>query len=451
MGKKLKLQANVADAGHGIDVAGLPVEEAAARVRARPAVALALVAALDDWALFRSQNDKAGGEALTEVAQATDSDPWRRQVREARKLKDTKALAALAASPQLLRQPPTSLLVLAKALRARGLMKAEIEVLRQAQRQHPGDFWINFDLGWALDHPGPHSRDEAISFYRAALAARPQNIAVHINLGTVFLRQGKLDDANACFRRAIDLDAMFTMAHDNLGIVLWKQGKLQEAIAAHHRAIEIDSKYFRAYYHLANSLLDQKKPDEAIASCRKAIELEPRDPFAHYNLGRGLIQKGFVDEAIVAFREAIRFKLAGTVERNYAAYWLNQSAWGLATSPDPRLRDGKRAVELVKEAIAIKPNDWMYWNTLGAAHYRAASWREAVTALEKSMELRKGGDSHDWFFLAMAHWQLGNKKEAEKWHAQAVEWMDKHQPKNEELRRFRTEAADLLGIEKKKD
>ena len=77
----------------------------------------------------------------------------------------------------------------------------------------------------------------------------------------------------------------------------------------------------------------------------------------------------------------------------------------------------------------------------------AGNWKEAVATLEKSMDLRKGGDSSDWFFLAMAHWQLGEKDKARKWFDQAAEWMDKNQPKNGELRRFRAEAAELMGIE----
>jgi hypothetical protein len=58
----------------------------------------------------------------------------------------------------------------------------------------------------------------------------------------------------------------------------------------------------------------------------------------------------------------------------------------------------------------------------------------------------KRGDAAQWFFLAMAHWQLDEKDKARKWFDQAVEWMDKNQPKNEELRRFRAEAAELMKI-----
>ncbi len=70
-----------------------------------------------------------------------------------------------------------------------------------------------------------------------------------------------------------------------------------------------------------------------------------------------------------------------------------------------------------------------------------------MSALEKSMELGKGGNSFDWFFLAMAHWQLGDKKQARQWYDKAVTWMDKHKPfGEEELTRFRAEAAALLGV-----
>jgi hypothetical protein len=50
----------------------------------------------------------------------------------------------------------------------------------------------------------------------------------------------------------------------------------------------------------------------------------------------------------------------------------------------------------------------------------------------------------------MAHWKLGAKDKAGAWYDRAVEWMDKNQPNNKELRRFRAEAAELLGRTEKK-
>jgi tetratricopeptide (TPR) repeat protein len=123
----------------------------------------------------------------------------------------------------------------------------------------------------------------------------------------------------------------------------------------------------------------------------------------------------------------------------------------LANCPDAALRDPKRAVELAKDAVELAPQFASSWQVLGWARYRTGAWKESIAALEKSIELRAdGGDSFQWLFLAMAHWQVGNKEQARKWYGRAVEWADKNQPANAQLLRFRAEAAELLGLNRKK-
>ena len=71
------------------------------------------------------------------------------------------------------------------------------------------------------------------------------------------------------------------------------------------------------------------------------------------------------------------------------------------------------------------PEAGSYWNTLGVAHYRAGDWKAAIEALEKSTQLRAGGDPSVWFFLAMAHWQKGEKDQARQWYDKAVNRMER--------------------------
>jgi eukaryotic-like serine/threonine-protein kinase len=131
----------------------------------------------------------------------------------------------------------------------------------------------------------------------------------------------------------------------------------------------------------------------------------------------------------------------------------NRLAWFLITCRDPKFRDPPRAVRLARKTTDLFPQYGMYWNTLGVAQYRAGDWQAAVAALEKSTRLQEGGDPTDWFFLAMAHRQLGHKEEARPWYDRAVQWMEKHQtaldrdkPRAEEFRRFRSEAEEALGL-----
>ena len=77
----------------------------------------------------------------------------------------------------------------------------------------------------------------------------------------------------------------------------------------------------------------------------------------------------------------------------------------------------------------------------------------AVVALKKGMKLDKDGkEGGAGFFLAMAHWQLGDKEQARMCYSQAVQWMENNEADDpEELCRFRDEAAALLRLKVPKD
>jgi tetratricopeptide (TPR) repeat protein len=122
----------------------------------------------------------------------------------------------------------------------------------------------------------------------------------------------------------------------------------------------------------------------------------------------------------------------------------NDLAWLLVVEPDLLPGQPAAAVSLAARAVELAPDRHHIWNTLGAAQYRAGNWRESIRALEKSMQLNKGGEITDWLFLAMAHWRLGEEDQARKWLKQAVEWMDKEGPQGPALSGFRAEAEKLI-------
>jgi tetratricopeptide (TPR) repeat protein len=123
----------------------------------------------------------------------------------------------------------------------------------------------------------------------------------------------------------------------------------------------------------------------------------------------------------------------------------NELAWFLATNPEPGLRDSAQAVKLATKAVTALSESANYRNTLGVAHYRNGDYRLAIVELEMAMSLREGGTCADWFFLAMAHRQLGEGEKAQAWFHRAVEWMDKHEPYDADLQRFRAEAKEVLA------
>jgi eukaryotic-like serine/threonine-protein kinase len=190
---------------------------------------------------------------------------------------------------------------------------------------------------------------------------------------------------------------------------------------------------------------------KALAVCEKAVcaglpqtELRCRLADSCLNLGLLLMTSERHEEGTGVIRKLFGAELISADVCNYVA-------WKLATDTNLKPRPPEIAVEFARKAVELASEDGRAWNTLGVAQFRAGNWKESINALQKSKDLRKGGDPNDWLFLAMAQWRLGDEDAAHKWYRGSVEWMDKNQSPNEELGRFRAEAADLLGVKGKKD
>jgi serine/threonine protein kinase/tetratricopeptide (TPR) repeat protein len=367
--------------------------------------------------------------------------------------KPEEGVGYLRAALALRSDSPQAHIYLAERLTDMGDLDGAIRHCQTAVRLDPNYIWAHQRLSDLLFSNGRF--DEAIEECRACRRIRGKDDAQDLNLiGAALHRKGLLDEAIAEFRKAIqfDLTKDDPDLHWNLGIVLIDKGQLDEAIAENRQAIQIaksglvpEEKNAAPYHDQIGCILYRKRQlDEAIAEFREAIRLDKDYARAHYSIAYPLRDKGLVDEAVAECREAIRLD-------PYHASAHNNLAWLLATCPDLQLRNYLQAVESAKKAVQLAPKVRAYRNTLGVALCRIGAWKESIAALAKSMQLSKGGDSFDWFFLAMAYQQLGEKEEARQWYGRAVQWMDKNQPKNEELRRFRREAVELLGVNKKSD
>jgi tetratricopeptide (TPR) repeat protein len=123
----------------------------------------------------------------------------------------------------------------------------------------------------------------------------------------------------------------------------------------------------------------------------------------------------------------------------------NDLAWLLANALDPRVRDVASALALAKKVTEAHPECKTYWNTLGAAYYRAGDFKAAVAALDRTKTSDDGGTVFDHVFLAMAHAQLGNQDESRRWLSLAMIKKERDNSGHSELTRFCTEAHSVIA------
>jgi serine/threonine protein kinase/Flp pilus assembly protein TadD len=252
-------------------------QEAAARLRRRPpAVRGILVAALDHWLILARHAKAPEAGWLGQVLSAADPDSWRQGVRAARARDDRQALEKLSREVDVAGQPPEALFVLEIGLCQRGATQSAAKLLRRAQEVFPGDFWINHDLGMALQDCQPPQYGEAIRFLTAAVALRPASAGARLNLGRAFLRHGRLDEAVDAFRKAAELHPDYASAHFYHGTTLLQMGQADEALPALRKAVALAPEWAGAHCNLGVVLWLLGQFAQARAALQRGHELGSR-------------------------------------------------------------------------------------------------------------------------------------------------------------------------------
>ena len=197
-------------------------------------------------------------------------------------------------------------------------------------------------------------------------------------------------------------------------------------------------------YRLGLTLIGLKSPpvvvQEGIGYLRTAIALRPQDGWAIVHMGMGHEYLQEYDRALACYRKALD---VATQDGSVA----NFLAWHFLTGVDAKLRDHDLAVKMAQRAVELSPMSGTYWGTLAVAQYRAGDCASSGHSRSSRNYSPATPRAVRAFYLAMAHWQLGKQDQARQWYSRAVEWMEKeNRPDEEDLRRFRTEAEELLKI-----
>jgi tetratricopeptide (TPR) repeat protein len=365
--------------GYGLDLEHEDDLAVAEFIRTR-SIAMQLVAALDYWASLERFSKDPKWKHLFAVARAADTDNWRNGLRMAWERRDDKTLNHLLASAEVDKLLPTtipSILVFFHPEDKTVTVKRAAALLRRAQQRHPADFWINYDLAMLLHHAPLPQLEEAIGYYRAAVALRPQSPAVHNSFGFALAGKGQVDEAIAEYREAIRLKKDYALAHHNLGNMRFKKGQLDEAITEYREAIRLKKDYAEAHVNLGVALTVKGQLDEAIAEHHEAIRLKKDLAEAHHNLGNALTQKGQLDEAIAEYREAIRLK------KDYA---FAHSNLGAALHSKGRLDE---AIAEYREAIRLKKDFAEAHHNLGNSLTQKGQFDEAIAEYHEAIRLKK--------------------------------------------------------------
>ncbi|EYF02482.1 TPR domain protein, putative component of TonB system [Chondromyces apiculatus DSM 436] len=121
-----------------------------------------------------------------------------------------------------------------------------------------------------------------------------------------------MDDAEALYRRALEIDPWLAIATTNLGNICFRRGDEAQAEVLYRKALQMDPEQPEAQYNLGYVMLDRGQAPEAIAFFKGAIESDPRFADAYYNLAMAYEQVGESAKARPCWRKYLELEPTGT-------------------------------------------------------------------------------------------------------------------------------------------
>jgi adenylate cyclase len=165
--------------------------------------------------------------------------------------------------------------------------------------------------------------EEATASSRKAIELNPDDFVAHWTLGRIEFTKGGLEQAYTEFRRVIELKPSFFTGYVDLAMTCERLGRLAEARAARDKVLELLPNYLlqcpddsRARVTYAVSLAEVQRREEALRETGTALELSPGDPLVLYNCACVYARLGNHEGALEALRKAGTFSVTAGWMRN---------------------------------------------------------------------------------------------------------------------------------------
>ncbi|MFQ5950065.1 MAG: tetratricopeptide repeat protein, partial [Nitrospiria bacterium] len=141
-------------------------------------------------------------------------------------------------------------------------------------------------------------------------------------------------------------------------------------------AREIDPKREESYLFKGLVLFDAERYEEAVSVFKDGIEVKPMVPDLHFHLGAAYDKLGRFDDLVREMEKTIDLDSNHANALNYLGYTYAEKGIRLS-----------EAIDLVNRALAVRPDDGYFIDSLGWAYYKKGMIGDALAMLQKAVLL----------------------------------------------------------------
>ena len=248
----------------------------------------------------------------------------------------------------------------------------------------------------ARAHEALGAIDPALDDYTRAAELDPDDPRVYLSRGEFHLRAGEPDAAVADFTEAVRLRPDLAIGYVERGRARLMTGELDDALDDFSEAVRWAPDEPAAYSYRAQIARARGDLDDALRDLDRVVVLAPDNPIGFLERSACWAARGDHERHRADLETAI----------GLAPDWplaCNSLAWLLATCPDPRWRDGPRALELARHAERVLPEiQAEVLDTLAAALAECGDFTQARSYERQALDLLDNPDRRPFYEQRLA-------------------------------------------------
>lgn len=253
--------------------------------------------------------------------------------------------------------------------------------------------------GW-MDLKSPITPKDSEKLYNSTISNLDQAYYAKrdLNLARVLGWAGKYEEATSALLRSREQLIGNPDMHFNLGVLYERQNRHQDAVVEYQAALRTEPDYFEAQYNLGKALQALGRHNEAVEALEKSKTLRPHEPEVLYNLSLSLFKAGNLQQALTNLEplEQIEMDFPGALT--------------LKGRIQLSLGETQDAIHTLASDISQRPESVESHYYYGLALARSGDMTAAMDAFNQTLELNSAF-SEAWRNIALIH-QSENREEA---------------------------------------
>ncbi|MFQ5588303.1 MAG: tetratricopeptide repeat protein, partial [Nitrospiria bacterium] len=250
-----------------------------------------------------------------------------------------------------------------------------IALLTRLIRNNPS----NLDLAIQLSRVFVEKRDfpNAIEAMQAVVKAKPNDHRLRLYLATLYEENDEINKALTSYQTILEQNPSEYDVRIRLGsLYFYKLNKPIEALAQGEFAKKINPQRPESYLFTGLIHHDATRYQEAAEALQHGIERNPTIPDLHFHLGAAYDKLERFDDMVRSMEKTIQLAPGHANALNYLGYTFADKGVRLT-----------EAIDLINRALAVKPDDGYFIDSLGWAYYRKGNLEDAIQLLEKAVSL----------------------------------------------------------------